>query len=384
MENSHPAASPVPESHLSAPKVPEVSIIVPARNEGLNLAACLESLVSQTGVVFEMIVVDDHSTDQTAEIARSFPSVRLISLDQEAGVSGRKISGGGISTSQVFTGKNNALIAGAGEARAAWLLFTDADTIHLPGSLERALAEAKREQADLLSYSPAQIVVTFPERAAMPVIFAELAAQYPPRKVRENSGGVTAANGQYILVRRTAYEKVGGHRAVAAEILEDVALARAFREAGFRVYFRYGGDAVRTRMYRSWAQLREGWTKNLAQLFPRPAWRAARNLLWWIGAWFGLAIALSGIPNGDWRLVAASALWLLLYSRIAKANFSVVNNLLAMALGLPLFAYLLLRSRRAYAQGRINWKGRTYEVGTRERKSKSAESMELMKVRVGN
>src|ERR1019366_4258143 len=118
------------------------------------------------------------------------------------------------------------------EARAKWLLFADADTVHLPGSLERALAEAKKERADLLSYSPEQVVV----------IFAELAAQYPPQKVREQSAGITAANGQYILVRRAAYDAVGGHAAVATEILEDVALARLFRNAGQRVYFRYGGD----------------------------------------------------------------------------------------------------------------------------------------------
>ena len=86
--------------------------------------------------------------------------------------------------------KNNAVVAGAKQARAPWLLFTDADTVHLPGSLARALSEAKREGADLLSYSPEQVVETFSERAVMPVIFAELAAQYPLHKVREqNSDG---------------------------------------------------------------------------------------------------------------------------------------------------------------------------------------------------
>jgi beta-glucanase (GH16 family) len=199
------------------------------------------------------------------------------------------------------------MIAGAKAASAQWLLFTDADTVHLPGSLARALEEAKNERADLLSYSPEQVVVTFAERAVMPVIFAELAAHYPPRKVRDrNSGqssrqssrqsssqasGIAAANGQYILVRRAAYAAVGGHAAVAAEILEDVALARLFRNAGQRLYFRYGGDAVRTRMYRNWAQLSEGWTKNLALLFPRPGRLALRSVFVWFVAWFTIAIA---------------------------------------------------------------------------------------------
>src|SRR5258708_5912791 len=150
-------------------------------------------------------------------------------------------------------------------------------TDHPPGSLARYLAEAKKERADLLSYSPEQVVVTFAERAVMPIVFAELAAQYPPHKVRDQGSGIAAANGQYILVRRTAYDDVGGHAAVATEILEDVALARLFRNEGKRVYFRYRGDAVCTRLYRNWAQLREGWTKNLALLFPHPQRLAGRN-----------------------------------------------------------------------------------------------------------
>ena len=174
------------------------------------------------------------------------------------------------------------------------------------GSLARALAEARAQQAEMLSYSPEQVVGTFWERAVMPVVFAELAAQYPPEKVRDQNSGVVAANGQYILVRRETYEAVGGHAAVADKILEDVALARVFRAAGFRVYFRYGADAVRTRMYRSWSELRDGWTKNLALLFPRPMGRALGMVTWWALAWFTLPLLLP---------VAA------LYWRIRKANF---------------------------------------------------------------
>src|SRR5215470_18506709 len=105
---------------------PQVSVIVPARNEEGNLAACLESLVPQSGVDFEIIVVNDHSTDRTAEIAASFAGVHVI----EAGP-----------LPQGWTGKNNAVACGARQARGQWLLFTDADTVHVSGSLARALAE---------------------------------------------------------------------------------------------------------------------------------------------------------------------------------------------------------------------------------------------------
>jgi glycosyltransferase involved in cell wall biosynthesis len=329
--------------------IPELSIIVPARNEEASLGDCLASLTAQTGVAFEITVVDDGSADRTREIAQSFAKVRVISPEP-------LLDG--------WTGKNNAVVAGAKEARAPWLLFTDADTVHLPGSLARALDEAKREGADLLSYSPEQVAVTFAERAVMPVVFAELAAKYPPQKVREQNSGIVAANGQYLLVRRAAYDAVGGHAAVATEILEDVALARLFRNASKRVYFRYGADAVRTRMYRNWPQLREGWTKNLALLFPHPERLAVQSLFLWFVAWSALGVAVSGATGHHLGRIAFAALWFLLYRRIRVAHFSPANNLIAIAFGLPLFAYLLLRSQKAHANGQVSWKGRAYRTGT--------------------
>jgi glycosyltransferase involved in cell wall biosynthesis len=362
MDSSPPATVAIPKT-----SVPEVSIIIPARNEEANLGPCLESLTAQTGVAFEIIVVDDASTDRTREIADSFHGVHVIAagpLSQGQagqGSTGKQVTGKQVTGKQV-TGKTNALKAGAARALANWLLFTDADTVHLPGSLARALNEAAKEKADLLSYSPEQIVATFTERAVMPVVFAELAAQYPPHKVRDLNSGIVAANGQYILVRRTAYDAVGGHAAVASEILEDVALAKLFRNAGFRVYFRYAGDAVRTRMYRNWPQLREGWTKNLALLFPRPGRLLVMTLCRWSVAWFTICIAVSGALSHHFVWIAAPALWLLIYRRIRAARFTAANNLIAMAFGLPMFAYLLLRSRIAYKHGQVSWKGRVYDV----------------------
>ncbi|MBZ5612411.1 MAG: glycosyltransferase family 2 protein [Acidobacteriia bacterium] len=342
--------------------IPGVSIIVPARNEEASLGACLESLMAQTGATFEIIVVDDDSRDGTRAIAQSFAGVRVISPGPL-----RENAAGKTSTGENWTGKNNAVIAGAKEARAKWLLFTDADTVHRPGSLAQALAEATRERADMLSYSPGQVAVTFSERAVMPIAFAELAAQYPPQKVREQSSEIVAANGQYILVRRAAYDDVGGHAAVATEILEDVALARLFHNAGHRIYFRYGEDAVRTRMYRNWAQLREGWTKNLALLFPHPEWRAAQSMFLWLLAWAALIVAVSGAASRHFVWIAFAALWLFVYWRIRRAHFTPANNLIAIAFGLPMFAYLLLRSKKAHASGHVAWKGRAYNVGTRSK-----------------
>ena len=324
---------------------PVVSVIIPARNEEVSLGACLESLVAQTGLNFEIIVVDDNSTDRTREMATSYPKVKVIDAAP---------------LPSAWTGKNNAVVTGARQARGQWLLFTDADTVHLPGSLARALSEAQQNNVELLSYSPEQIAVTFWEIATLPVVFAELARQYPPSKVSDPSSRVAAANGQYILVRRDTYDAVGGHAAVAGEILEDVALARAVKCSGRRIRFRYAADAVRTRMYRNYAQLREGWTKNLALLFPKPGWLAVKTFLWWAFPWIVLCLKLAGVlADPEWNKVIVGAL-LLLILRIGRANFPLKMNILGVLFGTPMFAYLLLRSKHAHANGSVSWKGRTY------------------------
>jgi glycosyltransferase involved in cell wall biosynthesis len=330
---------------------PDVSIIVPARNEEASLGACLESLVSQSGVEFEIIAVDDHSTDRTREIALSFaaaPGSRLRLIDAGPLPAG-------------WTGKNNAVVTGVHQARGGWLLFTDADTVHLPESLARAMREAREHRVDMLSYSPEQIAVTFWEMAVLPVVFAELARQYPPSKVSDPNSTTAAANGQYILVKREAYDAVGGHAAVAGEILEDVALARRFKAAGRKIRFRYAADAVRTRMYRNWRQLRDGWTKNLALLFPKPVWLAAKTFAMWFFLWWAFLLPPKwphGMPIFCLAIFLGLFIWLL--QTLAKAKFPIYNVLCAISFGMPMFAYLLLRSKDAHAKGYIPWKGRTY------------------------
>lgn len=329
---------------------PAVSVIVPARNEEACLEECLASLIAQTGVALEIIVVDDHSTDRTREIAESFPRIRVI----DAG-----------SLPAGWTGKNNAVTAGARVARGEWLLFTDADTVHVPGSLARSLAEATHHDVALLSYSPEQIVKTFWEKAVMPAIFAELAARYRPSDVNDPNSPAAAANGQYILIRRDVYDAIGRHAAIAGDLLEDVALARRVKESDKRIFFRYGGDAVRTRMYRSFTQLREGWTKNLAILFLRPRWLALRALAGWLLAWLApiLAVLFSQHRPALTR-VLLTAICVLplarLYAQIRRAHFSFVAELHAIVFGPPIFAYLLLRSARAHDNKTVSWKGRSY------------------------
>src|SRR5438105_3149194 len=230
-----------------------VHVIVPARNEQDCIARCLDSLVRQQGISFRITVVDDGSTDQTRAIAESFPTVQVIRAPEP---------GPGIS------GKCNALIAGAKQATAQWLLFTDADTVHYPGSLSAAVLEAETHDVDLLSYSPEQETDSWGELALMPVVFADLVRTYPTERVNDPADPAVAANGQYILVKHEVYAALSGHKSVADKILEDVELARLFKAYHHKILFRHGAGLVRTRMYRSFRAMCEGWTKNLALLFP--------------------------------------------------------------------------------------------------------------------
>jgi glycosyltransferase involved in cell wall biosynthesis len=341
---------------------PEISIIVPARNEEACLAECLRSLVGQVGPPYEVIVVDDHSTDGTSAIAEGFCPPTLSQKMRKDGaptvrvIGARELPAG-------WNGKCNAAWSGAKAAKGKWLLFTDADTRHSPDSIARGLQEAKEASADMLSYSPRQEVREFAERALMPVIFAELATTYPPKDVCDPKSPVAAANGQYLLIRREAYDAVGGHAAVATTLLEDVELAKRLKQARFALRFGMS-DAVSTRMYRSFPQMWEGWTKNLALLFPKPRRLALRRALEFAAILVLLTFSIVSLIEGDmlnfFVAVVAAGLWLYPFGkRIGRAHFDALSNTLAF-FGLPLFAVLLLNSSISHKKGAVRWKGREY------------------------
>jgi len=328
---------------------PTVSVIVPARNEEACLGSCLQSLAAQAGLRFEVIVVDDGSIDRTHEIAESFRGVKVIDA-------GRLPPG--------WNGKSNAMQTGARVAQGEWLLFTDADTVHRPGSLVRTVAEAKQQGAALLSYSPEQEVNGFWQKAVMPVIFAELAATYRPSEVSNPASPAAAANGQYLLISREAFDAIGGYGRIASSLLEDVALARAVKASGRKIFFRYGADAVRTRMYRNFSELKAGWTKNLVLLFPSAQRLAVLRLLEFLLIVSGAILAMYGGASGHPRSAFAGGgiaivMLILFFKRIRRAHFSWDANFLSL-LGLPVFSYLLMRSRIFHGKGRVPWKGREY------------------------
>jgi hypothetical protein len=178
---------------------------------------------------------------------------------------------------------------------------------------------------------------------------------------------MAAANGQYLMIARSAYDAVGGYAAVATSLLDDVTLARAVKASGRKIFFRFGADAVRTRMYRSFSQLREGWTKNLALLFPSPLQLAVLRLIEFVLIVGGVAIAVGAAQRGSavsalTATLLAVVVYALFLNRIRKAHFAWDANAIAL-FGLPVFSYLLIRSQAANASGNVTWKGRTYGNG---------------------
>ena len=345
-------------SHSST-SIGRVTAIVPARNEEAGIAACVKSLVGQAEIV-EILVIDDQSSDRTAEIVRSlanyFPNVRLLRATE---------------LPLGWVGKNNAVWIGAREARSEWLLFTDADAIHARDSAVKALAIAAENGAALVSFSPEQVMETWYEKAVIPYVFTRLSRRFRFTDVNDPNNVAAAANGQFILIRRDAYEAVGGHSSIAGEVLEDVALAARVKAAGHRIWFGSRKGIVSVRMYRSFAAMWEGWRKNLYSLMGGNAQavktEVARALVPILAAVLA-AVAVGGVTESI--LLAASVVIigllgiLIAYDKeLESSGFSA--RLVAYGLqGRILFAALLWASYRSHRNGRLEWKGRAYPAGT--------------------
>ena len=234
-----------------------VSIIVPARNEERNIRRCVESLLAQEYDNYEVIVVDDGSTDATPqildELAASHPQRRhlyVLRLRDEL--------------PEGWAGKPYAIHKGVQEARGAWLLFTDADTWHAPAALRTAIAQATGEQIDLLSYGTRQELPGFWDKVIMPLAYIGITMQYPPRKINDPLSSIALANGQFILIRRFVYDTLGGYARpeLRDTLLDDRDLAHFVKWSGFRLRMVDGRDLVHVHMYNGLQDIWRGWRKN--------------------------------------------------------------------------------------------------------------------------
>jgi glycosyltransferase involved in cell wall biosynthesis len=339
-----------------------VSAIIPARNEEVNIARVVRSLASQQGIR-EILVVDDQSVDRTGEILAALeveiPRLRTLRVE---------------SLPEGWLGKTHAVAKGARAATGDWLLFTDADTDHLTGSLAELLQRAEDERADLLSVSPGQETPTWWEKSVIPFVYVKLASLFRFEEVSDPQSPAAAANGQYLLVRRDIYERSGGHEAVKSEILEDVELARRIKALGGKLLFLPGARWVRTRMYHSFREMWQGWTKNLYLLYQGIPYKmlAAVASLWLLDLFPILAFVVACLwvalaRAGGVATLLALGLFLLALARQWNYGRALARLGFAPALasyqpiGAALLGVLMLGSLRAHrARGSIEWKGRHY------------------------
>jgi chlorobactene glucosyltransferase len=236
---------------------PLVSIIVPARNEERNIWRCVGSLLEQSYPNFEVIVVDDGSTDETPAILENIIQTHhqgnrlwVLRLRDEL--------------PEGWAGKPHAIHAGVQESHGEWLLFTDADTWHAPNALQCALTSALNSGSDLYTLSTAQELPGFWEKVMMPMAYLGISMMYPIKKVNDPLSSIAIANGQFMLIRRAVYDILGGYARpeLRNTLLDDRDLAYTVKQQGFRLKLEDGRDLVRVQMYRGLREAWQGWRKN--------------------------------------------------------------------------------------------------------------------------
>lgn len=334
---------------------PSVSVLIPARNEAAVIGPTLQTLLAQNYPNVELLLLDDHSTDGTAEraeqAAKNDPRLRILP--------GQPLPPG-------WLGKNWACHQLAQVASGDWLVFTDADVRWQPGALTALVAEAERSQADLLTVWPTQHTHTWGERLVVPLMALVVLGYLPlPLVHHASSSAFAAANGQCLAFRRRAYQAVGGHQAVFDNVLEDVTLARRIKAHRQRLRMADGDGLITCRMYPNWSAVRDGYAKNiLAGYGGRVSLLGLATLFHWLVfllPWLWLALgwlapALPGWPTWPLLLVGLGVSLRLLTAAVSGQR-------LVDALLLPVSVLLMTRIALQavwwhYRYGGPQWKGR--------------------------
>ena len=233
-----------------------LTVVIPAFNEESNVEPCLRSILESTDPCahWNVLLVDDGSNDATharaLRVADAFPS-RC-----------RVIDAGPRPADERWVGKNWACSRAMEQVSSEWVLFVDADVRVLPEAIARALNQALVDGADLLSLAPRLECGCLAEWMVQPIMASLLGLGFPIEAANDPESAVAFAAGPFMLFRRSAYTAIGGHRDLAGEVVEDLALAKKIKSSGYRLRYLLGLDAVLLRMYEDLPELWEGWTKN--------------------------------------------------------------------------------------------------------------------------
>ncbi|HEV7389505.1 MAG TPA: glycosyltransferase family 2 protein [Gemmatimonadaceae bacterium] len=342
---------------------PLVTVIVPARNEAHNIARCVTSILSTTYPRLELVVVDDSSTDGTADVAREAAAgdtrVRIVRNPP---------------LPEGWFGKQWACSTGARVARGDILQFTDADTVHAPDLVTRSVNAIQKTGADLFSIAGFQELGGFWEKVIQPQIFTILSMRYGGTESVNKSTRVSSkiANGQCIFVTRTSYDAIGGHASVRTSVAEDLMLAQRFFAARKKVVLMIGVKQLSTRMYASLGEIIDGWRKNVfaGGLDAVPFGKVGQSILplalllpplLELVPPLALLFAAFGVATGSnvvlWAIISAVATllwWIVVYVTVRENPLYALAYPIGALVLLYIFFTAVIRGRR------VSWKGRTY------------------------
>jgi chlorobactene glucosyltransferase len=352
------ARGPFLRGYAPRPEGPALSVVIPARNEAVNIEACIRAVLATAYRPLEVVVVDDCSTDATPEIVRR--------LAQDPAVAGRVRLVTGQEVPPGWFGKPWALAQGYRATSGDLLVFTDADTRHGPDLIPRAVTALRVEHVDLVSVIPRQEMGSFWERLVQPHVFFVLHSRVGnlDRVNRTRTPWNAIANGQFILTTRIAYEAVGTHAAVRDAVAEDMWLAQEYVRGGRDIFLVHAIEMMTTRMYRSLREIIEGWSKNLAigapLTMPPIAWmRRLLPYVMWLPAllWIGPPLAWL-LWHWDFALIASAAS-LLLWIEVYRREGAPVWYAFLYPVAAGVVAYIMLRSAQRGSR-RVEWRGRVY------------------------
>jgi len=315
-----------------------LTVVLPAYNEESNIEACLTGLLASAPPCesWRVLLVDDGSRDATASLAADTAS--------RCGAGPERFSlqaAGPRPEGERWVGKNWACSRAMEQVASDWVLFVDADVRFAPTALRRALAQAIADGADLLSLAPRLHCSCLAEWMVQPIMASLLGLGFPIQAANDPADPTAFAAGPFMLFRRQAYEAIGGHRELAGEVVEDLALARRIKNAGLKLRYMLGLDALELRMYRSFGALWEGWSKN-----------------WFLGLdrHVGKALGASGVVlllfSGPWLLTPAAAVGAAL---ITPQRGPLLLALVLGLLGISLQWLLRLWSRRHFRLPLRHW-----------------------------
>lgn len=341
-------------------RLPRVTVLIPARNEERNLRTCLDAVRALEWPDLQILLIDDRSTDATPRIAA------------EAAVADPRITVlGGTDLPEGWMGKSWALHQAVARASGEWLLLLDADVTVHPKALSQAFAYAAAEKAAMFSGYGTLVLGTFWEKVIMPVIGGMIVGGNPLREVNDPEHSRVVCNGQFILISRAAYDAIGGHAAIRAEIIDDVAMAREAKakKLGYRMVF--CRELFSTRMYTGFGEIWRGWRKNIyAGLQYRPYIAFGVVAFVWVTAVipviaaFARGYARMDRSNEDPLFMTAAAATALMFAyRLYSARiFEQPRGLFwTHPLGAVLVSGIFLDSALRGLFGRtVDWKGRAY------------------------